>query len=109
MEKFITACIEVGVGETEVISETGLFKKTRTPVKVPDPKSVNYNDLARKIKEKYDEFDRSGYDVINVIPLALGSSESVNAVMNSSGAKTYLGETGFSITRGVILVGRRRV
>lgn len=47
--------------------------------------------------------DADGYDVINVIPIAAGYSE---CCAKSNG--DYVGDVGFSITRGAIIVGEKR-
>lgn len=64
---------------------------------------VNFDAFATMLAEKYNEFDKEGYDVVNVVPIAMGQSETCQ---QRSGA--YVGDVGFSITRGAVVVGRRR-
>jgi hypothetical protein len=64
---------------------------------------VDINEFASMLENAYNEFDGNGYDVVNVVPLALGSSEHCVA---SNG--NYLGDVGFSITRGALVVGKKR-
>ena len=46
-------------------------------------------------------------DVVNIIPLNIGSSEPNHALLKN-GAHNYLGDTGYSITRGAVVVGKLR-
>ena len=54
-------------------------------------------------EEKYNQLDAEGYDVINVVPISMGQSENCK---RSDG--TYVGDVGFSITRGAVVVGKKR-
>lgn len=64
---------------------------------------VDLEAYANSLQEKYEELDAQGYEVINVIPIAMGQSESCT----QSGG-TYVGDVGFSITRGAVVVGKKK-
>ncbi|MFS8371224.1 hypothetical protein [Acetobacter indonesiensis] len=66
-------------------------------------RQVDIDDLSNKLEEAYNDYDRKGYDVVNVVPIQMGTSESCN---QRNG--TYVGEAAFSITRGVIVVAKLR-
>jgi hypothetical protein len=66
-------------------------------------RSVNYVDFANRLQAIYESFDNEGYDVIQVVPVAGGTSEQC---ANRRG--DYLGDVGFSITRGAVVMGRKR-
>lgn len=109
MGKFVTRWLYASVGDYENIVEEGWFwNKKRRVVKQASPRTANYDEFADGIAKIYNDLDFEGYDVVNIIPLAIGASESVHAKINASGQNTYLGETGFSVTRGAIVVGRKR-
>ncbi|KTC21699.1 hypothetical protein AO391_26125 [Pseudomonas marginalis ICMP 9505] len=71
--------------------------------KVYDPRSVNFDLFAQTLEETYNSFDDQGYDVVNIIPVAMGTSEQCK---QSNG--NYVGDVGFSLTRGAVVVGKRR-
>ena len=66
-------------------------------------RNVNFDDFSNLLAQKYNELDAEGYDVVNVIPIAMGQSEACNQAN-----KNYVGDVGFSITRGAVVVGKRR-
>lgn len=66
-------------------------------------RSVNYVDYTSRLQAIYESFDNEGYDVIQVVPVSGGTSEQC---ANRRG--DYLGDVGFSITRGAVVIGRRR-
>ena len=66
-------------------------------------RSVNFDSFSTQLKTYYEELDAQGYDVVNVIPISMGHSEQC---MTSGG--NYVGDVGFSITRGAVLVGKLR-
>ena len=109
MSKFVTKWFYASVGEYENVQSEGWFwNKKYKKVKEQTPRAANYEEFSKLLADTYNDLDKEGYDVVNVIPLALGASEPVHATMNNNGGKTYLGETGYSVTRGAIVVGRRR-
>lgn len=82
--------------------EEGLiFKEV---VKYSNNRLVDLDQFSHLIAEKYEELDENGYDVVNVIPIAMGQSENCT---QSDG--NYVGDVGFSITRGAVVVGKRRI
>jgi len=66
-------------------------------------RNVSFEDFSKLLAEKYNELDRDGYDVVNVVPISMGQSENCN---QSNG--NYVGDVGFSITRGAVVVGKKR-
>lgn len=66
-------------------------------------RATDLEEYASLLEQKYNEMDADGYDVINVIPIAAGHSE---CCAKSNG--DYVGDVGFSITRGAIIVGEKR-
>ncbi|WP_338729019.1 hypothetical protein V8687_23475 (plasmid) [Shewanella baltica] len=86
---------------------SGFLGLSSKNVKVPEGKLVNLDEFAEQLANMYNAFDDKGYDVINVIPISMGSSESCFSKL-SNGKSNYVGETGFSITRGAVVVGKKR-
>lgn len=81
--------------------KVGLLKKKEE--QVYSERSVNFEDFASTLKQKYEEFDAEGYDIINVVTIAMGQSEQC---IQTTG--NYVGDVGFSITRGAVIVGKLR-
>lgn len=98
-EKFITTWFYSSLGTNEV--EKGLIFKEK--VKVISKRDVDFDEYAQSLQKAYTKFDSDGYDVINVVPITMGSSEACN---QSGGV--YVGDVGFSITRGAVVVGKIR-
>ncbi|AXA80686.1 hypothetical protein CE206_29405 (plasmid) [Achromobacter xylosoxidans] len=95
------------MGHYENVTTEGFFWNKKPKVeKVSQPRTADYQQFADHLANIYNNFDEQGYDVVNVIPLAIGATESVHA--SRGGQPNYLGETGFSVTRGAIVVGKRR-
>lgn len=79
----------------------GLFgNKTK---EVYSDRHVDFDEYAALLNKMYEDYDQQGYDVINVVPIAMGQSEQCN---QSNG--NYVGDVGFSITRGAVVVGKKR-
>lgn len=98
-KKFITHWFYSPIDSEE--KAAGLFgNKTK---KVYDHRSVNFDLFAQNLEETYNSFDEQGYDVVNIIPVAMGTSEQCK---QSNG--NYVGDVGFSLTRGAVVVGKRR-
>ncbi|MCV9917321.1 MULTISPECIES: hypothetical protein [Pseudomonas] len=70
---------------------------------VHNQKVVDFDEYAAHLQKMYEDFDHAGYDVINVVPIAMGQSESCTQTTGN-----YVGDVGFSITRGAVVVGKRR-
>jgi hypothetical protein len=66
-------------------------------------RNVSLEEFSNLLAEKYNELDQQGYDVVNVVPISTGQSESCK---QSNG--NYVGDVGFSITRGAVVVGKKR-
>lgn len=88
------------------ISGLWFWKSIKTVVQ-DVPQAADYEHFCATLEKIYNQFDEDGYDVVNIIPLNLGTSEPNHAILKN-GDKTYLGDTGYSITRGTIVVGKRR-
>ena len=98
-EKFRTTWFWASLGKFDV--EKGfIFKKKVTEV---SKRNVDFDEYAQSLQKAYTKFDSDGYDVINVVPITMGSSEACN---QSGGV--YVGDVGFSITRGAVVVGKIR-
>lgn len=98
-DKFITTWFYAGLEKYK--KNTGIF---RTKIEeFHSARNVNFEEYATILAEKYNELDELGYDVVNVIPVSMGQSEHCS---QSNG--NYVGDVGFSITRGAVLVGKKR-
>ena len=75
----------------------------KTQVEKESQRWVDIRDYAQKLQDAYEQLDAEGYEVISVVPLSCGSSESAT---NRRGA--YLGDTGFTPTQGAVVVGKKR-
>ncbi|MCK3657320.1 hypothetical protein A4G18_00950 [Pasteurellaceae bacterium Pebbles2] len=64
---------------------------------------ADYNEFSERLEEVYNQFDKDGYEVVNVLPIQMGQSD---ACTQRNG--TYVGDVGFSITRGAVVVGKLR-
>ncbi|WLQ14412.1 hypothetical protein O5O45_00490 [Hahella aquimaris] len=84
------------------LKDVGLFKQKLK--RFYEAKSVDYNNYAELLAQKYNEFDSKGYDVVNVIPVTMGEEE----VRPIHGTSSREERTPFSITRGAIVVGKKR-
>lgn len=80
---------------------TGIIKKKVE--KRYSQREIDMDKFAAGLERAYNNLDSAGYDVVNVVPVATGTSESLE---NNGGA--YLGEVGFSITRGAVVIGQKR-
>lgn len=98
-EKFITTWFQASKGTYK--KDTGIIK-----TKMKEFYSERYVDMdeyAALLAQSYNELDKQGYDVVNVVPTSVGQSETCVQRDN-----TYVGDVGFSITRGAVVVGKRR-
>ncbi|WP_417499144.1 hypothetical protein [Methylophaga sp.] len=66
-------------------------------------RNVNFDKFAELLQEKYEELDADGYEVVNVVPISMGQSESCTQKNGN-----YVGDVGFSITRGAVVVGKKK-
>lgn len=88
--------------ESETEIRQSWFGKAKE-IKHYDARTPDVQAFADRVQDAYNAFDDEGYDVINVIPLNVGSSEHCN---QSNG--NYVGDVGFTPTRGAVIVGKRR-
>lgn len=101
-EKFITTWFYAGVHSEQ--QAAGLFgNKLKT---VQDPKFVNFDDFSKNLADVYNNLDRQGYDVVNIVPISMGTSEP--RFDSNQSPKKYVGDVGFTATRGAVVVGKRR-
>lgn len=98
-EKFVTDWFYASLNsETKPAGLLGTSTK-----EVYSSRHVNFDEYASMLQQMYEKFDEGGYDVINVVPIAMGQSDQCN---QKNG--TYVGDVGFSITRGAVVVGKKR-
>jgi len=97
--KFKTTWFWASLGKYDV--EKGFFNKT--VVKELSRRYVDFDEYAQSLQNAYEELDNEGYDVVNVVPISMGTSETC---VQKGGA--YVGDVGFSVTRGAVVVGKRR-
>ena len=106
-KKFITTWFYAPVGNYEDVATSGFFwNKQTTTVKRPSNRTADYDAFAKQLEEIYNQFDSDGYDVHEVLPLNIGATESVHSKVQ--GRDNYVGEAGFSVTRGAVVVGKLR-
>lgn len=96
--KFVSRWFYAALGTYQV--NTGILR-TKTEDRASE-RYADFDDYAEQLARTYEELDAEGYDVVSVVPISMGQSEE----MRSEAA--YLGQVGFSITRGAVVVGKRR-
>lgn len=62
---------------------------------------TNQRGAGQKLAESYNKLDSAGYEVINIVPINIGSSDQC-----FQENKNYVGDVGYSITRGAVVVGK---
>lgn len=60
-------------------------------------------EYAKSLQDAYEQLDADGYDVVNVVPISMGTSEALHHP-----SVNYRNDVGFGITRGAVVVGKRR-
>ncbi|WP_296268342.1 hypothetical protein ACSMEV_15145 [Pseudomonas sp. MLB6B] len=86
---------------TSETKPAGLFgNKTK---EVYSSRHVNFDEYANLLRDMYEAYDAEGYDVVNVVPVSMGQTEQC---LQSNG--NYVGDVGFSITRGAVVIGKKR-
>jgi hypothetical protein len=79
-------------------------KGAKPNVKEVSQRHVDFEGYAQSLQNAYEQLDTEGYDVVNVVPISMGTSETCS---QSNG--NYVADVGFAITRGaVVVVGKRR-
>ena len=98
--KFVTRWFIAPLGK--YIQESGalFFKKSEEK---STQRFVDCDAYANSLNLIYNDLDALGYDVVSVVPIATGQSE--NCYQSND---NYVGDVGFSITRGAVVVGKRR-
>jgi len=71
------------------------------------PRAANLDEFADLLAKVYTDFDKNGYDVINVLPMNMAVSDKTFG-KKSGGGQVFLGEVGFSVTKGAMVVGKRK-
>lgn len=65
-------------------------------------RAVDIAKFSQQLENIYNDFDGKGYDVVNIVPIAMGTSEH-----GKQSNENYVGDVGFSITRGAVIVGKK--
>ncbi|WP_394183699.1 hypothetical protein [Marinomonas posidonica] len=103
--KFISNWFYSSLGKYDV--EKGIFKKTTE--QHHSQRYVDFDEFSEQLRKMYEDYDSEGYDVVNVIPIQMGQSEqSIAKTKELISQSNYLGDVGFSITRGAVVIGKRR-
>lgn len=68
-----------------------------------DQRYVDFDSYAKQLAKIYEELDTDGYDVITIVPVSMGQSEPCTQI-----GGRYVGDVGFSITRGAVVIGKKR-
>jgi len=98
-DKFVTRWFRSSLDTYEV--DTGIIR-TKLESRYNNT-TVNASEFAAQLAATYNELDQEGYDVVNVVPLLIGSSDT-----SISRQGNYLGDVGFTPTRGAVVVGKKR-
>ncbi|PQV48596.1 hypothetical protein [Paraburkholderia sp. BL21I4N1] len=107
-KKFVARYFYTASGKFEGETTEGWFwNKKKKKVQVPTERLADYDNFCQSVESIYNDLDSEGYDVVNIIPLAIGASEPNHAKLKD-GSSTYLGDAGFSVTRGAVIVGKLR-
>lgn len=106
-KKFETQWFYAALETRKEVRSSGFLGLKKEVIDVHEAKVANLDQFSEQLELIYNGFDERGYDVVNVVPISIGSSESCYSTLNN-GSRNYLGETGYSITRGAVVVGKRR-
>jgi len=97
--KFVSRWFCAGLGKYEV--DTGIIR-TKIEEKTSQ-RYVDFDGYAEQLAKIYEELDTDGYDVMNIVPISMGQSES--CTQRGGG---YVGDVGFTIRRGAVVIGKKR-
>ena len=98
-DKFITTWFQASKGTyTKDVGIIGTKFKEFT-----SERYVNIDEYSDYLAQAYNKLDSKGYDVVNVVPITIGQSDRCE-----QRDETYVGDVGFSITSGAVIVGKRR-
>ncbi|MFQ2134963.1 hypothetical protein ACK34S_20960 [Aeromonas hydrophila] len=106
-KKFVTQWFYAPLDTRKEIRPSGFLGLKKEVVDIHEAKIADLDHFSEQLENIYNGFDEMGYDVVNVVPISIGSSESCHSIL-SDGRKNYVGETAFSITRGAVVVGKLR-
>lgn len=70
-------------------------------------REIDMDGFAQMLADIYTQLDNDGYDVVNVLPINMAVSEEVHGRLKQGGT-AFLGEVGFSLTKGAVVVGKLR-
>ena len=101
-DKFKTSWFWTSLGTVE--GQKGYFIKEKAN-KITQ-RHIDLNEYAQKLEDAYRQLDSEGYDVINVVPISMGTTEL--STRHTAGASSLVGDVGFSITSGAVIVGKKR-
>lgn len=106
-DKFITTWFYAGhKKDKKAVSRGFLGMRTEIEEQV-SPRAANLDEFAELLAKVYTDFDKNGYDVINVLPLNMAVSDETFG-KTPDGGQVFLGEVGFSPTKGAMVVGKRK-
>lgn len=105
-EKFIATWFYAGHSRTKKEVRTGVLGLGRDYVDDYKPLEIDLDEFAQLTAKAYNDFDKEGYDVVNLIPLNMPIHTPVHGTRN--GKEEYMGELGFATTKGAVVVGKRR-
>jgi len=100
--KFKTAWFWASLGKFD--GQRGFLVKEK--ITKVSQRHIDLEEYAQSLQNIYEQFDSEGYDVINVVPISMGTSEL--STHQSNGAGPAISDVGFSITSGAVVVGKRR-
>lgn len=73
-----------------------------------DDASIDLSEYADELQGVYEELDEFGYDVIQVVPIQMPISLGSFKETGTFTPAEYIGEVGFSVTRGAVVIGKKR-
>ncbi|EHL2313896.1 hypothetical protein G841_04916 [Escherichia coli HVH 189 (4-3220125)] len=105
--KFISKYFYVPCASRKELESAGLLTTiglVEPKVKVVYDRNIpDIRQYAEQLTDCYNELDRDGYDVVNIVPVAIGSSDQC-----FQSNENYVGDVGYSLTRGAVVVGKLR-
>lgn len=105
MGKFISAWFLSSLGKYD--GDKGTFNMTTE--NILSKRHVDFDDFAEQLRKIYEDYDAEGYEVVNVTPIQIGQTEVSGGKTRDLLVKsTTLSDVGFSITRGAVVVGKKR-
>ncbi|PSJ23588.1 hypothetical protein CVH10_01640 [Halomonas sp. ND22Bw] len=91
-DRFVTSWFLAPLKQSDAPLRKGLARVTGG--EAYDNSLVDMDEYADMLADQYNELDKEGYDVVNVVPIESG--QQVGATL------------GYSITQGAVVVGKRR-